>query len=206
MGSDNNRRADAASEVKLHISAGDGLRASSLALIRALEAKDEGTRDHSVRVAFLAKRIAAALGVWRAMDHVSIYFGALLHDIGKLHTPDSILLKAGTHTDAERDEMRAHAKQGAELLDELGVERSIRSIVAQHHERYDGAGYPVGLKGTQIALGARIVAVADAYDCITSARPYKVAQSHETAVQRITAARGSQFDPCVVDAFLSRFD
>ena len=129
-------------------------------------------------------------------------WGALLHDVGKIGITDRVLLKAGPLSDGEWREMRKHPDLGATLVGEIGFLRPARELVRAHHERYDGAGYPRGLAGDAIPLGARIFGVADAFDALTTDRPYRRGLDHTEAARRIAAGRGSQFDPAVVDAFL----
>ncbi|HWG56724.1 MAG TPA: HD domain-containing phosphohydrolase [Gaiellaceae bacterium] len=174
------------------------------ALAAALETKDTGTRQHSQRVQRYALELAAALDPSLTID-ASVEYGFLLHDIGKIGIPDQILRKPSPLTDAEWRLMQTHAALGAQLLGGVaflqgkGVE-----IVRSHHERWDGRGYPDRLAGEEIPLGARVFAVADALDAITSDRPYRAAQTWRAAHKEILAQSGKQFDPDVVDAFRER--
>ena len=174
------------------------------ALAAALETKDTGTRQHSQRVQRYALELTAALDPGLALD-ASVEYGYLLHDIGKIGIPDQILRKPSPLTEAEWRLMQTHASLGAQLLGGVAFLRGKGvEIVRSHHERWDGAGYPDGLAGEEIPLGARIFAVADALDAITSDRPYRAAQSWADARREIVAQAGVQFDPQVVDAFRER--
>ena len=174
------------------------------ALAIALETKDTGTRQHSQRVQRYALELASTLDPVVA-DHPSVRDGFLLHDIGKIGIPDHILRKPAPLSDAERRLMQSHTTLGAQMLGDVGFLRGPGvDIVRSHHERWDGCGYPDGLAGDEIPLGARIFAVADALDAITSNRPYRRAQSWRTARREIVAAEGTQFDPTVVEAFRER--
>ncbi|HYG82461.1 MAG TPA: HD-GYP domain-containing protein [Pyrinomonadaceae bacterium] len=175
-------------------------RAAARALLAALKLKCEGTHDHSQRVARVSALIAGALGL-SGSQTVQVSYGALLHDIGKLATREAVLKKPGAHTHIEQLHMRLHVEAGARALTELEFPAGIVAVVLEHHERWDGLGYPHGLKGPEISLGARIVAVADAYDAITSDRCYRAGKSYQAAAAAITRGSGSQFDPDVVQAF-----
>jgi putative two-component system response regulator len=174
------------------------------ALASALGTKDTGTRQHSQRVQRYALELAEAIDPARAKDP-ALEYGFLLHDIGKIGVPDQILLKPGPLTEAEWRVMKAHTLLGAQMisgvafLQQAGVE-----VVRSHHERWDGAGYPDGLAGEEIPLGARIFAVADALDAITNHRPYREARSWRDSRREIVAQSGRQFDPQVVEAFCER--
>ncbi len=173
------------------------------ALARAAELRDDETGLHTQRVGLLSERIARELGAQEDFAD-SIRLAAPLHDVGKVALPDAILLKAGPLDDAEIASMRLHTTVGAGIFDgcESPLMKLSREIALCHHERWDGSGYPHGLKGEQIPLAARIVAIADVYDALTHERPYKPAYSHDEAVSRISVERGRHFDPKVVDAFL----
>lgn len=174
------------------------------ALASALGTKDTGTRQHSQRVQRYALELAEALDPALAAQP-ALEYGFLLHDIGKIGVPDQILLKPSTLNEAEWRVMKAHTVLGAQMiggvafLQEAGVQ-----IVRSHHERWDGAGYPDGIAGDEIPLGARIFAVADAVDAITNHRPYREARSWRECRHEIVAEKGKQFDPDVVDAFCDR--
>lgn len=169
---------------------------------RALELRDRETEGHTVRVTELTERLARALGVAEA-EIVHIRRGALLHDIGKLGVPDSILLKPGPLTKAERQIMRLHAVYGYDLLSSIDFLRQAAVIPYCHHERWDGTGYPRGLKGEEIPFPARIFAVADVWDALRSDRPYRPAWPARKAREYISKRAGRHFDPQVVLAFLT---
>jgi response regulator RpfG family c-di-GMP phosphodiesterase len=171
-------------------------------LIAALDLRDTETQWHSRRVATYARRLAEALGL-DAGECDDVERGALLHDIGKIGIRDEILRKPGRLDPAEWAEMKRHPALGFYLLENIADLAGPRVIVLQHHERWDGAGYPVGLAGENIALGARIFHVADTLDAITSNRPYRAARGFAVARAEILCHRGTQFDPAVVAAYAS---
>ncbi len=170
------------------------------ALMNALSMRGHETQNHSQRVATYALEIAESLGL-KGRVLRSIRMGALLHDVGKIGIPDKILLKRGPLTADEWRVMRTHAEIGAKLLEGFDGLNNAREIVAQHHERWDGTGYPLGLKHEQICIGARIFAIADTLDAVLSDRPYRKAVPIELAVAEISRCTGSQFDPDCVNAF-----
>jgi putative nucleotidyltransferase with HDIG domain len=176
-------------------------RATLAALAKALEARDAETRGHSQRVVAYCLRLGQQLGL-SDREMVGLEHGALLHDIGKIGTPDAILLKPGALTPEEWDVMRQHISHGAEILFGIKFLQDATWVVTQHHEKWDGSGYPVGLRGEQISLNARIFAVADAVDAITSDRPYRAGRPFEVAAEELKACAGAHFDPRVVEAFL----
>jgi PAS domain S-box-containing protein len=168
---------------------------------RALDMRDRVAEGHTRRVTDLTLRLARRMGVNEdRLPHVRR--GAMLHDIGNMVVPDSILFKPGRLTDDERAIMRRHTEHAYDLLGSIEFLRPALEIPSFHHERWDGSGYPRGLKGHDIPLAARIFAVADAYDAITSDRPYSRAESPEAALGAIAARSGTQFDPEVVQALL----
>ncbi|MHB8418172.1 MAG: HD domain-containing phosphohydrolase [Myxococcales bacterium] len=173
-----------------------------LALVAALDAREHETSDHSQRVVRFTKAIARILG-FSGRDLGDIGRGALLHDIGKIGVPDSILLKPGPLTTDEWVEMRKHPDIGFQILRGIPFLTTPAEIVLSHQERFDGAGYPRGLKGEQIHIGARIFAIADTFDAITSDRPYRKGQSYDAARAEIERCGATQFDPECVKAFLS---
>ncbi len=174
----------------------DGLVAS---LVHALEIRQPVEVGHSTRVAHYALAIAHELGVPEE-DRITLRLGALLHDVGKLTLPGLVLGKPAELTEEEYAIARAHTTRGYRLLSGVAGLREVRDIVRWHHEAYDGSGYPDGLRGGQIPLLARIVAVAETYDAMTSPRPYQTPVSHEEALAKLTEAAGKQFDPEVVAA------
>jgi len=172
------------------------------ALVAALDAREHETSDHSQRVVRYTVAIATQRGLG-GEDLDQIGRGALLHDIGKIGVPDSILLKAGPLTPSEWIEMRKHPEVGHQILQGIGFLARAAEIVLAHQERWDGGGYPRGLKGTQIPLGARIFAIADTLDAMTSDRPYRRGVSYDEARAEIARCSGTQFDPACVEAFLA---
>jgi ribonuclease P protein subunit RPR2 len=171
------------------------------ALASALEQKDTGTGAHSQRVERYAVALARAIDPALADDPSAVY-GFLLHDVGKIGVPDSVLLKPGPLTPGEWRQMRTHTVLGAQMLGDVVLLRGegLR-VVRSHHERWDGQGYPDSRSGEEIPIGARIFAVADTLDAMTSDRPYRKATGWSAAKKEILAGRGSQFDPDAVDAF-----
>lgn len=168
---------------------------------RALDLRDQETEGHAERVAEMAVRLARALGV-PASALVHIRQGALLHDIGKMAIPDSILLKPGPLTDEEWEIMRRHPGYAYELLSPIPYLRPALEIPYCHHERWDGTGYPRGLRGEEIPLAARIFAVVDVWDALRSDRPYRPAWPEDRVREHLRAEAGRQFDPRVAEAFL----
>lgn len=175
------------------------------ALTNAVEARDAYTGKHAERVAAYGLEIARAIDV-RLAEDPQAEMGFLLHDIGKVAIPDGILHKAQALTPEERALMRRHPVIGAEILEGIPFLDAARAVVRHHHERWDGSGYPDGLAGEEIPLSARVFAVADAVDAITTERPYRSAQPFAAARAAIAAGAGTQFDPRVVDAFASVAD
>jgi len=172
------------------------------ALVAALDAREHETSDHSQRVVRYTLAIADRLGVPPA-DRPDIARGALLHDIGKIGIPDAILLKPGPLTPAEWGEMRRHPQIGWTILKSIAFLQVPAEIVLSHQERFDGGGYPHGLQGESIPLGARIFAIADTFDAMTTDRPYRRRSPFAAALEEIRRCGGTQFDPRCVAAFLS---
>jgi putative nucleotidyltransferase with HDIG domain len=173
-------------------------------LAAALDARDSETGGHSERVAELTMAVAAEMGLDRAGDQWhNIERGALLHDVGKIAVPDQILRKPGSLTEEEWHTMRQHPRAGYEILQSIDFLGDAASLVLAHHESYDGSGYPAGLAGDEIPLGARIFAVADAFDAMTQDRPYRKGIQPVEALTEILRCSGTQFDPEVVSAFLA---
>jgi putative nucleotidyltransferase with HDIG domain len=175
------------------------------ALGDALDLKDAETEGHSKRVTAFTIAIARAMGLPREAILV-IARGAFLHDIGKMAIPDAILRKPGALTDAEREIMREHCYRGYQMLRKIPFLAEASEIVYSHQERYDGTGYPRGLKGMEIPLGARLFSIADTLDAIINDRPYRPAQSLEAARAEIKKWSGRQFDPEAVKIFLEMPD
>lgn len=170
-------------------------------VIAILELKDPYTRGHSERVAAYAMNMAEATGKFKPSELNNFYYACLLHDIGKVNIPDSILTKSGRLTDEEYDIIKTHPVVGAEAIREVeGIADNI-DVIYHHHERWDGKGYPDGLAGDDIPFLARITAVADAFDAMTSSRSYRPALQFEEAHQRILDGQGSQFDPQLIEIF-----
>jgi ribonuclease P protein subunit RPR2 len=169
------------------------------ALSSAVEARDAYTAHHAERVAAYGAEIAAASGLV-LRDEPQIEYGFLLHDIGKVAVSDAILFKPGALSAAEREEMQRHPVIGEEIISEIGFLGPARQVVRHHHERWDGAGYPDALAGEEIPLAARVFALADALDAITSDRPYRAARTLAAARTALRASDG-QFDPRILAAF-----
>ncbi len=165
--------------------------------IRFIDAKDPYTRGHSTRVAMYAAEIAKRMGL--PEDEVqNIYYAGLLHDAGKISIPDAVLNKPGKLSDEERKLIQNHTVAGGQMLKQLYALRGVRETALYHHERYDGKGYPEGLKGEVIPLYARIVGVADAYDAMSSDRVYRRHRSKDEIIKEIQDGAGGQFDPSIV--------
>jgi putative nucleotidyltransferase with HDIG domain len=172
------------------------------ALSTALDYRDNETEGHSQRVVRYSLEIGSVLGLERH-DLEVLGRGTLLHDIGKIGVPDAVLWKPGKLTDEEWIEMRNHVEYGYRMLKHIPFLRDAALIMLHHHERYDGAGYPQGLKDQDIVIGARIFAVADTYDAMTIDRPYRKALTDQDAREEIARCSGSQFDPAVSEAFFN---
>ena len=172
------------------------------ALARAVEARDSYTEAHTLRVAAGALALGEALHLDKAeLDH--LHRGALIHDIGKIGTPDRVLLKPSALTEEETQIMRTHVIIGEQIAAPLGSAKAFLSVIRNHHEHYDGSGYPDGLKGEAIPLAARIVSVSDAYDALISDRPYRAHKSLAEAAGVLHQGSGTQWDPKLVSLFLA---
>ncbi|MFB3162033.1 HD-GYP domain-containing protein [Neobacillus sp. 179-J 1A1 HS] len=170
-------------------------------VIATLELKDPYTRGHSERVAKYALMFANEIGKYSKEEQKSFYYACLLHDIGKVNIPDQILMKPGKLTNEEFEIIKTHPVVGAEAVKNVeGIKNSIY-VIRSHHERWDGKGYPDQLKGEEIPLLARVSAIADAFDAMTSSRSYRDAMPFEEAYNRIIKGQGSQFDPILVEKF-----
>jgi response regulator RpfG family c-di-GMP phosphodiesterase len=178
----------------------DAYRATLKALAHALETRDAETHGHSERVVTFSLRLGRELGL-DAVQMRSLEFGSLLHDIGKIGVPDAILRKPAKLTDEEWIKMRQHPLHGQAILRGIEFLQGAARVVAQHHEKWDGSGYPQGLRGEEIDLNARIFAVADAFDAMTSDRVYRKGKPYEEAAKELELFAGRQFDPRVVEAF-----
>ncbi len=172
-----------------------------LSLARAMDARDSYTGDHSQRLAIWTEAIALEMGCTERQLQ-AVMWAALLHDIGKIGVPDQILLKPAPLDEEEWLIMKSHPNIGAEIIAPVQQLSDVVPIIRSHQEKFDGTGYPDGLKGEAIPLGARILAVADAYSAMTDDRVYRKARSHDEAVQELDRCAGTQFDPAVVDVFL----
>jgi diguanylate cyclase (GGDEF)-like protein/putative nucleotidyltransferase with HDIG domain len=176
----------------------------SLAL--AVDAKDQTTHSHIRRVRAFAEGLAALCGITGGDELMAIRTGALLHDIGKLAVDDYILNKPGKLTMQEFDKMKMHALAGHEIVEQIQFPFPVAAFVRGHHERWDGRGYPDGLKGEEIPLGARILSIADAFDAMRSWRPYKTSLSMQDSLHHLRSKAGSEFDPNLVDLFIRNID
>jgi putative nucleotidyltransferase with HDIG domain len=176
------------------------------ALARAMSARDGFTHEHARRVQRYAVALAveANIGDQRMLEAIDA--AALLHDIGKLSIPDQLLYKPGPLTTAEYDQVKQHAVIGADILTAVPFDGPLALIVRHHHENWDGSGYPDGLRGDAIPLGARVLAIVDCYDALTSDRPYRRSLSHERAIAMILERRGTMYEPEIADAFLRIVD
>jgi HD-GYP domain-containing protein (c-di-GMP phosphodiesterase class II) len=172
-----------------------------LRLAYAAEARDPYTECHLQRIRATAIAIAGRMGV-EGSDLEALGYGAVVHDLGKLRIPDSILTNPGTLSDEEWAQMKQHPEWGAEIIGENAFYDVARQVALCHHERWDGSGYPRGLSGEAIPLAARVVAVADVYDALTSARPYKRAWQPERALVELMRLRGKTLCPQSVDVFM----
>jgi putative nucleotidyltransferase with HDIG domain len=175
-------------------------RSTLKALTAALETRDSETHGHSERVVSYSLRLGREYGL-NNDEMKALEFGSLLHDIGKIGVPDSILRKPGKLTEEEWVRMREHPLHGQQILRGIEFLQGAARVVAQHHEKWDGSGYPFGLRAEDIDICARIFAVADAFDAITSDRVYRRGKSYEAAAQELDDWAGRQFDPKVVEAF-----
>lgn len=168
----------------------------------AAEAKDEVTGSHVQRVRLYAEALARQLDLPPALCE-EIGYSSMMHDVGKLQVPDAVLRKRGALDDEEWQQMRAHPLSGVAILRDKEFYAVARDIAGNHHEHWDGTGYPQGRRGEDIPLSSRIVAVVDVFDALTTARPYKEAWSEARALAELRAQRGRAFDPRVVDAFVA---
>jgi putative two-component system response regulator len=173
------------------------------AFARVVEARDGATEAHVERVARLARALGEACGL-RGTELDLTYFGGVVHDIGKVGVPDSVLLKEGPLGPEELRVMRRHVSIGVDIARELRSATSVIPIIKHHHERFDGTGYPDGLAGSEIPRVAMIIAICDAYDAMTSDRPYRSAMSASTAIAELRHGSGTQWEPELVGLFLSR--
>jgi hypothetical protein len=176
-------------------------RSTAAALAQAIEARDSGTGGHVVRVTALAQALLEVVDPVMAADE-QLSFGFLLHDVGKIGVPDAILRKPGPLSLEEKQVMDRHPEIGHRIVGQAGFSPLVSEIVLTHHERWDGRGYPAGLRGEEIPLATRIFAVADSLDAMTSDRPYRQGMDLDEAIGEVVRNSGSQFDPAAVDALL----
>jgi putative two-component system response regulator len=170
-----------------------------------LDARDKYTHGHSERVGHYAEQVAIHLGLASERAHLTFLAGRL-HDIGKCAINNEVLLKRGSLDDQETNHMRRHPEVGSAMLAHFSVFSEVATFVRGHHERWDGQGYPDKLAGADIPLESRIIAVVDSYDAMTTTRPYRIALPHSEAVRRLRDGAGRQWDPRVVDTFISWAD
>ena len=174
--------------------------ASLIMLANAIEVRDPYTRGHVERVMNYAQTIAEYLG-WSVNEINTLRFGSILHDIGKFHISETILRKEGTLSDEEWIEIKRHPEMGVELVQGIHYLDSAVPVILSHHERWNGSGYPHGLQGENIPIMARIVAIADSFDAMTTERPYRKELTPEQAFNEVVSGSGTQYDPLMVDAF-----
>ncbi|MEW6542600.1 MAG: HD-GYP domain-containing protein [Nitrospirota bacterium] len=172
-----------------------------LGLARVMAIKDPDLYHHGTRTARYAVLLGRAAG-FSPDDLIDLWYAAVLHDLGKLAMPDEILYKRGPLTMDEYAVVQSHPRAGAELLEPFGFLQTAAIWIAHHHERWDGAGYPYGLRGPLIPLGSRVLAVADTFDALTSDRPYSPARDHESALRLLRLVAGSQLEPDLVETFV----
>lgn len=190
---------------ELHYSVVDGYKSTIKALAAAIDAKDPYTRGHSKRVMEYALLGGISLSFSREELEVLEYAG-ILHDIGKIGVTDTILRKPGRLTPEEWDIMRQHSVIGAKIIKDVPFLQQVRKLILHHHERYDGSGYPDGLKGEDIPIGARLLGVADAFDTMTTDRSYRAALGTHYALSELRRYSSTQFCPVAVEAFISGFN
>ncbi len=169
-------------------------------LARTVEAKDHYTIGHLRRMENYSERLALAAGI-TVEEIISIRYGAILHDVGKIRISEQLLNKPGALTPEEFARVKLHPEYSAQMISHMRFAARVMPIVLGHHEKWDGSGYPQGLRGEQIPIGARIVSIVDAYDAMTTDRPYRRALSQEEALRRLRARSGSQWDPKLVEIF-----
>ena len=167
-----------------------------------MTSRDSATAAHARRVQRYASTLAREMGAGDDVLFEAVQTAALLHDIGKLAVPDRLLQKPGPLTREEYEQVKLHAVIGADMLEGIDFPGPLAVIVRHHHENWDGTGYPDGLSGDHIPFGARLLAIADCYDALTSERPYRKGLPHDRALKMIVERRGTSFDPAVCDAFL----
>lgn len=171
------------------------------AIISSLEEKDSYTHGHSIRVAEFSVYLAEESGL-SEVEIREVELCALLHDIGKIGIPDNVLLKPARLTRAEFEIMKSHPVRSGRILEKISALRNLIPGILHHHERFDGLGYPDGMKGEDIPLYARMILIADTYDAMTSTRPYRLALDKQVAFEELRKCAGTQFDPVLVEAFI----
>ena len=174
-------------------------------IANTIDAKDEYTKGHSERVAIYSTEIARALG-WGENEIQQLRNTALLHDIGKIGVRDAVLKKADRVTDSEYEELKQHTIIGAEILKDITLIPDLDAGALYHHERYDGKGYPSGIKGKDIPLNARIIGVADAFDAMNTKRVYRDPLPKDVILSELKKNRGTQFDPEILDIFIDLYE
>jgi putative two-component system response regulator len=170
-------------------------------LAQAVEAKDAYTEGHLRRLRAYGERLALACGL-SPTEVDAVRYGGILHDIGKIGVDEAIIRKPGPLTAEESAQMRRHPVIGAQIISQMRFARDVAPIIGGHHEYWDGSGYPNGLRGEEIPIGARIITIVDAYDAMMTDRPYRAALGEVEALRRLRVARGSQFDPEILDIFV----
>lgn len=183
------------------------LKKANLDIVRALsetiEAKDPYTKGHCGRVALYSLKLGKAMGLSQEQLE-TLEYGALLHDIGKIGIHGAVLNKPGKLNEDEYKHVKTHPETGDRIILNIDLLKDARTLVRQHHERYDGKGYPDGLGGGQLGIPARIIIIADAYDALTSDRPYRKGMPHDRAISILRENRGTQFDPEILDIFITQ--
>jgi len=170
-------------------------------LAAAVEAKDAYTEGHLKRLRSYAEQLALAYGL-APSEIRAVRYGGILHDIGKIGVDEAIIRKPGPLTPDEIAQMRRHPQIGAQIISQMRFARDVAPIISGHHEYWDGSGYPRGLSGEDIPIGARIITIVDAYDAMTTDRPYRAALRQDEVIRRLNGGRGTQFDPEMLDVFL----
>ena len=179
------------------------IKQSISSIVTAVEKRDEYTKGHTERVTQLSMEIANVMNLDNETKH-NLELAALLHDVGKIGIPDRILLKKGKLNHEEYEEIKKHPRKGIEIVGHIKQLSKMSDGILFHHERFDGKGYPTGLKKNEIPLIARIISVADAYDAMTTDRPYRKFLHKDEAVRRLNESSGTQFDPLIVDFFVNK--
>ncbi|HQI02458.1 MAG TPA: response regulator [Deltaproteobacteria bacterium] len=198
-----NRSAERMENVALYEGLYENMLSTLNSMAKILDARDPHTSQHSTRVTTLSMAMGAALELSEE-EKETLYIAASLHDIGKVGIPDNILLKPGKLTNEEFDVIKRHPDIGADILKPLPPMAKETEIIRHHHERYDGYGYPAGLKGNDIPYLSRIITLADSFDAMTSDRPYRKGMSIQDALEEIKRCKGKQFDPSLADTFINK--